>query len=300
MQFAAAKYYRLAEKNGNKTLGNSWYVTKTTSSAFPIGPRGFESGLSFHFPLRNARWSPTQICDVLLSGGSCGPSGQICRPAKASQPGLFACPKQQQLLLHTRTGCVSDDGLAIQVIGHLPPRAPFRLVASLSVSTGSRGSGWRSLRSFLSGSFGVVWSLVCSVPWLGFLTLSSCCASSSHPRCRYAQALGGALRITHSLADKTHVCTLTCNLCLGSGKKNTTQATRGRRARDRVSPAAAAVAPPKMGGVVGFPSPDFLRRLHSSKRIEKKPPSSSVLRGPPSVVKMLHSTLIVPLTAPPP
>lgn len=25
-QYAAAKYYRLAEKNGNKTLGNSWYV----------------------------------------------------------------------------------------------------------------------------------------------------------------------------------------------------------------------------------------------------------------------------------
>ena len=23
-QFAAAKYYRLAEKNGNKILGNSW------------------------------------------------------------------------------------------------------------------------------------------------------------------------------------------------------------------------------------------------------------------------------------
>jgi hypothetical protein len=26
-QFAAAKYYRLAEKNGNKIIGNSWYVT---------------------------------------------------------------------------------------------------------------------------------------------------------------------------------------------------------------------------------------------------------------------------------
>jgi hypothetical protein len=26
-QFAAAKYYRLAEKGGSKTLGNSWSVT---------------------------------------------------------------------------------------------------------------------------------------------------------------------------------------------------------------------------------------------------------------------------------
>jgi len=25
-QYAAAKYYRLAEKGGSKTLGNSWYV----------------------------------------------------------------------------------------------------------------------------------------------------------------------------------------------------------------------------------------------------------------------------------
>lgn len=24
LQFAAAKYYRLAEQNGNKTLGNTW------------------------------------------------------------------------------------------------------------------------------------------------------------------------------------------------------------------------------------------------------------------------------------
>lgn len=25
-QYEAARYYRLAEQNGNKTLGNSWYV----------------------------------------------------------------------------------------------------------------------------------------------------------------------------------------------------------------------------------------------------------------------------------
>lgn len=38
-QFAAARYYRLAEKNGHKTLGNSWYVR------FPIHP-----GLSSRTP----------------------------------------------------------------------------------------------------------------------------------------------------------------------------------------------------------------------------------------------------------
>ena len=31
MQSAAARYYRLAEKAGNKTLGNSWYVPWKTS-----------------------------------------------------------------------------------------------------------------------------------------------------------------------------------------------------------------------------------------------------------------------------
>jgi TPR repeat protein len=34
LQFTAARYYRLAEKAGNKTLGNSWYVL----AMFPLTP----------------------------------------------------------------------------------------------------------------------------------------------------------------------------------------------------------------------------------------------------------------------
>lgn len=36
---ASARYYRLAEKNGNKTLGNSWYVCHHPSFAYPITSR---------------------------------------------------------------------------------------------------------------------------------------------------------------------------------------------------------------------------------------------------------------------
>lgn len=35
-QFMAAKYYRLAEENGNRTVGNSWYVSLFVSFFFPF------------------------------------------------------------------------------------------------------------------------------------------------------------------------------------------------------------------------------------------------------------------------
>lgn len=36
IQLAAARYYRLAEKAGNKTLGNSWYVPSSRSPGGPV------------------------------------------------------------------------------------------------------------------------------------------------------------------------------------------------------------------------------------------------------------------------
>jgi hypothetical protein len=49
-QFEAAKYYRLAEKNGNKIIGNTWYVENflTVVSALPDNRR-------LVFPLDNRR-----------------------------------------------------------------------------------------------------------------------------------------------------------------------------------------------------------------------------------------------------
>ncbi|MBW0498456.1 hypothetical protein O181_038171, partial [Austropuccinia psidii MF-1] len=56
--FTAAKYYRLAEEHGNKTLGNSWYVS-FSSSYLPLGGNSL-----VHLVL----FLPTSTLDWLLGG----------------------------------------------------------------------------------------------------------------------------------------------------------------------------------------------------------------------------------------
>jgi hypothetical protein len=68
-QFVSAKYYRLAEQNGNKTLGNSWYVPFLHALSHPHTlPFSFRFSSTFSIlplyppPLYNSYTPPSHAC----------------------------------------------------------------------------------------------------------------------------------------------------------------------------------------------------------------------------------------------